>query len=156
MDFSTPYFDVTQAVVTVKSSPVAQAGNIDALKPLRFGVQVGTTSYTAATSVGGVNPVAVYNTNGAAKLALSSGEIDALVADLPTAFAVANELRDGVIVGQLPTVTDDVEQFGLVLNKDSSLTRCVSSAVDALRDDGTLASLQNTWLAEAGKAPVLR
>ena len=100
--------------------------------------------------------MAVYNTNGAAKLALSSGEIDALVADLPTAFAVANELRDGVIVGQLPAVTDDVEQFGLVLNKDSSLTRCVSSAVDALRDDGTLDSLQNTWLAEAGRAPVLR
>ena len=156
VDFSTPYFDVTQAVVTVKSSPAARARNIDALKPLRLGVQVGTTSYTAADSVDGVNPVAVYNTNGDAKMALSSGEIDALVADLPTAFAVANELRDGVIVGQLPAVTDDVEQFGIVLTKGSPITRCVSSAVDALRDDGTLASLQNTWLAEAGKAPVLR
>ncbi len=156
VDFSTPYFDVTQAVVAVKSSPAARVRNLDALKPLRLGVQVGTTSYTAATSVNGVNPVTVYNTNGDAKMALSSGEIDALVADLPTAFAVANELRDGIIVGQLPAVTDDVERFGIVLNKDSSLTRCVSSAVDALRDDGTLASLQNTWLAEAGKAPVLR
>ena len=106
--------------------------------------------------MGGVNPVAVYNTNGDAKMALSSGEIDALVADLPTAFSVANELRDGIIVGQLPAVTDDVEQFGIILNKDSTLTRCVSSAVDALRDDGTLAALQNTWLAEAGNAPVLR
>ena len=156
VDFSTPYFDVTQAVVTVKSSPAARARNINALKPLRLGVQVGTTSYTAATSVGGVNTVAVYNTNGDAKMALSSGEIDALVADLPTAFSVAGELRDGIIVGQLPAVTDDVEHFGIILNKDSPLTRCVSSAVDALRDDGTLAALQNTWLAEAGKAPVLR
>jgi polar amino acid transport system substrate-binding protein len=156
VDFSTPYFEVTQAVVTVKSSPAARARNINALKPLRLGVQVGTTSYTAATSVGGVNTVAVYNTNGDAKMALSSGEIDALVADLPTAFSVANELRDGIIVGQLPALTDDVEQFGIILNKDSPLTRCVSSAVDALRDDGTLAALQNTWLAEAGNAPVLR
>ncbi len=32
-------------------------------------------------------------------MALSTGEIDALVADLQTAFAVANELRDGLIVG---------------------------------------------------------
>jgi hypothetical protein len=110
----------------------------------------------AATSVGGVNPVAVYNTNGDAKMALSSGEIDALVADLPTAFSVANELRDGIIVGQLPAVTEDVERFGIILNKDSTLARCVSSAVDALRDDGMLAALQNTWLAEAGNAPVLR
>jgi polar amino acid transport system substrate-binding protein len=156
VDFSTPYFEVTQAVVTRKSSPAAAARSVAALKPLRLGVQAGTTSYTAATSVNGVSPVSVYNTNVDAKMALSNGEIDALVADLPTAFAVANELPDGVMVGQLPAGGDDVEQFGIVLNKDSSLTRCVSSAVDALRDDGTLAALQTTWLAEAGKAPLLR
>ncbi len=155
VDFSTPYFDVTQAVVTVKASPAARVHNVEGLKPLRLGVQVGTTSYTAATSVGGVHPVTVYNTNGDAKLALSAGEIDALVADVPTAFTVANELRDGRIVGQLPTAPGDVEQFGIVLDKGSALTRCVSSAVDALRDDGTLTGLQNKWLKEAGKAPVL-
>ncbi len=156
VDFSAPYFDVTQAVVTVKSSPAAAVRSIDALKSLRIGVQAGTTSYTAATAIGGVRPVAVYNTNGDAKMALSSGEIDALVADLPTAFAVANELRGGVIVGQLPTAPDDVEQFGMVLDKGSTLTLCVSTAIEALRSDGTLASLQAKWLAEAGKAPVLR
>ena len=155
VDFSTPYFDVTQAVVTVKSSPAAGVRSIEALKPLRLGVQVGTTSYTAAIAVNGANPVAVYNTNGDAKLALSNGEIDALVADLPTAFSVANELRDGLMVGQLPTAAGDVEQFGIVLDKGSALTRCVSSAVEALRDDGTLAALQDKWLAGAGKAPVL-
>jgi polar amino acid transport system substrate-binding protein len=156
VDFSTPYFDVTQAVVTRKSSPAAAARSLDSLRPLRLGVQVGTTSYTAAASVNGVNPVSVYKTNVDAKMALSNGEIDALVADLPTAFTVANELRDGVMVGQLPSKADDVEQFGIVLDKDSSLTRCVSSVVDALRDDGTLAALQARWLAEAGKAPLLR
>ena len=103
VDFSTPYFDVTQAVVTVQVvTGRRRCAASNALKPLRLGVQVGTTSYTAATSVGGANPVAVYNTNVDAKMALSNGEIEALVADLPTAFAVANELRDGVIVGQLP------------------------------------------------------
>jgi polar amino acid transport system substrate-binding protein len=156
VDFSSPYFDVTQAVVTVKSSPAAAARSVAALRPLRLGVQVGTTSYTAATAVNGANPVLVYNTTVDAKMALSSGQIDALVADLPTAFAVAGEIRDGVIVGQLPSEEGDVEQFGIVLDKDSSLTRCVSSAVDALRADGTLAALQETWLAEARKAPLLR
>jgi polar amino acid transport system substrate-binding protein len=105
--------------------------------------------------VHGIIPVAVYNTNGDAKMALSTGEIDAVVADLPTAFAVANELRDGVIVGQLPTATGDVERFGIVLDKGSALTRCVSWAVDDLRGDGTRATLQKKWLADAGKAPVL-
>jgi polar amino acid transport system substrate-binding protein len=116
---------------------------------------VGTTSYTAATSVDGAVPIEVYNTNGDAKMALSNGEIDALVADLPTAFTVANELRDGLMVGQLPSASGDVEQFGIVLDKGSPLTRCVSWAVDTLREDGTLDRLEQRWLTDAGKAPVL-
>ena len=128
---------------------------MDGLKGLKLGAQVGTTSYTAATSVDGSIPVEVYNTNVDAKMALSNREIDALVADLSTAFAVAYELTDGVMVGQLPSDTSDVEQFGAVLNKNSPLTRCVSSAVDALRDDGTLGKLEQQWLTGAGMAPVL-
>jgi polar amino acid transport system substrate-binding protein len=155
VDFSSPYLDVTQAVVTVKSSPAARVKNLEGLRVLRLGVQVGTTSYTAATAVEGSKPVEVYNTNGDAKMALTNGEIDALVADLPTAFAVANELRNGLMVGQLPGISSDVEHFGIVLDKNSRLTRCVSWAVDALRADGTLADLQQEWLAGAGKAPVL-
>jgi polar amino acid transport system substrate-binding protein len=155
VDFSSPYFDVTQAVVTVKTSPAARATTVHQLKKLRLGVQVGTTSYTAATAVVGDTPVEVYNTNGDAKMALSNGEIDALVADLPTAFTVANELRNGLMVGQLPSASGDVEQFGIVLDKGSPLTRCVSWAVDALRQDGTLDRLEQRWLADAGKAPML-
>lgn len=155
VDFSSPYLDVTQAVVTVKTSPAASATTVHQLKKLRLGVQVGTTSYTAATAVVGDTPVEVYNTNGDAKMALSNGEIDALVADLPTAFTVANELRNGLMVGQLPSASGDVEQFGIVLDKGSPLTWCVSWAVDALREDGTLDRLEQRWLADAGKAPML-
>jgi len=95
VDFSSPYFDVTQAVVTVKSSPAAGVKTVHQLRTLRLGVQVGTTSYTAATSVDGDVPVAVYNTNGDAKMALSNGQIDAVVADLRTAFSVANDCATG-------------------------------------------------------------
>jgi polar amino acid transport system substrate-binding protein len=155
VDFSSPYFNVTQAVVTIKSSRAAAVKTVQQLKGLRLGVQVGTTSYTAAASLNGDVPIEVYNTNSDAKLALNNGEIDALVADLPTAFSVANELRNGLMVGQLPSVSGDVEQFGIVLDKASPLTRCVSWAVDSLRGDGTLDRLQQRWLTDAGKAPVL-
>ena len=124
-------FDVTQAVVTVKSSPAADVETVQRLKSLQLGVQVGTTSYTAATSVGGNVPVEVYNTNGDAKMALNTGEIDALVADLPTAFAVANELTQRDDGRPIAECSDDVEQFGIVLDKGSPLTRCVSWAVEA-------------------------
>lgn len=156
VDFSSPYFDVTQVVVTTDTSPAAQVRSIGDLKKTRLGVQVGTTSHTAAIAIEGDTPVEVYNTNADAKVALSHGEIDALVADLPTAYAVAGELRGGKIVGQLPAEAEDVEQFGIVLDKASPLTRCVSSAIDGLRSDGTLTRLEHQWLADAGRAPVLR
>ncbi|WP_286171546.1 ABC transporter substrate-binding protein [Mycobacterium sp. BK086] len=155
VDFSSPYYDVTQAVVTIKSSPAAKVTTVAGLRGLRLGAQVGTTSYDAAKAVGSTVPVNVYNNNDDAKAALTSGQIDALVLDLPTAFQVQSELTDGVIVGQLPSGTTKPEQFGIVLDKGSSLTPCVSGAVDALRSDGTLAKLQQQWLAEAGNAPVL-
>lgn len=155
VDFSSPYYDVTQAVVTVRSSPAAEAKTLDGLRALKIGAQVGTTSYTAAEALAPSQPVSVYNNNDDAKAALTSGQIDAVVLDLPTAFAVQAELDDGVIVGQLPATTDKPEQFGIVLDKGSPLTVCVTSAVDELRSDGTLAELQKTWLDEAGSAPVL-
>jgi len=63
-------------------------------------------------------------------------------------------IDNGVIVGQLPDSATDKEQLGLLLAKNSPLTACVTEAVDALRADGTLAKLQDEWLAQAG-APVL-
>jgi polar amino acid transport system substrate-binding protein len=48
------------------------------------------------------------------------------------------------------------EQFGLVLDKDSPLTGCVKDAVDELRQDGTLAVLEKTWLAGTSGAPELQ
>lgn len=153
VDFSSPYFDVTQALVTIKASPAAQVKTLDALKGLRLGAQVGTTSYTAAKAI---DPdVAVFNNNDDAKAALSNGQIDAVVLDLPTAFAVQAELADGLIVGQLPPSDEQTEQFGIVLDKGSPLTACISKAVDELGDDSVLFKLQKEWLAGAGNAPVL-
>jgi polar amino acid transport system substrate-binding protein len=98
----------------------------------------------------------VFNTNDDAKLALENGQVDAIVVDLPTAFFITSaELTDGKIVGQLAETRIGGDQFGLVLDKDSPLTDCVSAAVDALAADGTLAELEQQWLSEVAAAPVL-
>jgi len=156
VDFSSPYYDVTQAVVTVGGSKAAGAASLADLKDLKIGAQVGTTSYDAVLSA--IDPSkepGVYNNNDDVRKALENGQIDALVVDLPTAFFMtAAQLDDGKIVGQLPA-SGEPEQFGLVLDKGSALTTCVSSAVDALREDGTLDSLVDEWLSQAGGAPAL-
>jgi polar amino acid transport system substrate-binding protein len=157
VDFSSPYYDVTQTVIALKSSKIAGAKSVADLKGAKLGAQVGTTSYRSITEV--VKPTAqpaVFNNNDDAKKALQNGQIDGLVVDLPTAFYITGaEIEDAQIVGQLPQPAGTPEQFGLVLDKGSKLTGCVSFAVDALRSDGTLAALQKQWLSSTQGAPTL-
>jgi polar amino acid transport system substrate-binding protein len=157
VDFSSPYYLVKQTVITTKGSKIASAKSLADLKSAKLGAQVGTTSYQAITEV--IKPSTqplVYNNNDDAKAALVNGTVDGIVVDLPTAFYMTGaELDNGLIVGQLPQVGVP-EQFGLVLDKGSSLTTCVSQAVDQLRNDGTLAVLEKQWLAQTGGAPELQ
>jgi polar amino acid transport system substrate-binding protein len=158
VDFSAPYYDVKQAVVTVGSSKAAGATTLAALKQLKIGAQVGTTSYDAIVKqIAPTAQPAVFNTNDDAKLALTNGQVDAIVVDLPTAFFITSaELTGGKIVGQLPLGDGTPEQFGAVLDKGSALTSCVSDAVTALSGAGTLKALETEWLASAGTAPELK
>lgn len=155
VDFSSPYYDVSQAVVTLKSSKFAKITSVAQLKSAKLGAQRATTSLDAINDV--IKPTsspAAYPANPLAVQALKNGTIDALVVDLPTAFYVTGaQLDDATIAGQLPS-SGKPEQFGLVLAKGSPLTTCVSAAVDALRDDGTLSKLEQQYLTGAG-APKL-
>jgi polar amino acid transport system substrate-binding protein len=157
VDFSSPYYDVRQAVVALDANPFAGATTIAGLADARLGAQVGTTSLDAIT--GQIRPAAapaVFNTNDDAKLALTNGQVDAIVLDLPTAFFITSaELEGARIVGQLPPGTGTPEQFGAVLDKGSPLTGCVSEAVERLRSAGTLKALEQQWLTAAGSAPEL-
>src|SRR4051794_35219750 len=159
VDFSSGYYDVTQAIITTKGSKIANAKSIADLKDAKIGAQVGTTSLNTIKDV--IKPSgdpAVFNTNDDATKALGNGQIDGLVVDLPTAFFItgSGQVKDSSIIGQFANQGGTPEQFGLVLDKGSSLTRCVTQAVDALRQDGTLKKLEQQWLAQTAGAPVLQ
>ncbi len=156
VDFSSGYYDVVQAVVTVKGSPIDGVTTLAGLKDAKLGAMIGTTSLDAVTSaIAPTTEPAVFDSNDAGVQALQAGSIDGLVLDLPSALYVANaQLPDGSLVGQLPATSSDTEQFGLVLDKGSELTPCVTQAVDALRDNGTLDALAQQWIADTG-APEL-
>lgn len=158
VDFSSGYYDVTQAIIALNANKVSGATTIADLAAAKIGGQIGTTSLTAVKDI--VKPkkqVAVYNTNDDAVKALQNGQIDALVADLPTAlYMTSAQIQKSKIIGQFANQGGTPEQFGLVLQKGSPLTDCVSQAVDALRADGTLAKLQDQWLTAGAGAPVLK
>lgn len=157
IDFSSGYYDVKQALVTVKGSKLAGASSLADLKGAKLGAQIGTTSYKVITDL--ISPTqqpGAFDSNDIAKQALANGQVDGIIVDLPTAFYItAVELENGLIVGQFET-TNAAEQFGLVLGKDSKLTTCVSKAVDDLRADGTLASIEAQWLSQVVSAPVIK
>ncbi|MFF0228055.1 ABC transporter substrate-binding protein [Streptomyces sp. NPDC004629] len=158
VDFSSGYYDVRQAVIALKGTKAAKATGTADLADLKLGAQVGTTSLDYINDV--VRPkreAAVYAKNDQAKSALKNGQVDAIVVDLPTAFYItAAEITNAEIVGQFENQGGAPEQFGLVLDKGSGLTPCVTQAVDALRKDGTLARIETQWLSEAVDAPVLK
>ncbi|NYD66613.1 ABC transporter substrate-binding protein [Agromyces atrinae] len=157
VDFSSPYYETTQTVITIEGSRAAGATSIADLKNLSIGAQTGTTSLAAIESqIAPAGGAQVFNTNDDAKLALQSGTVDAIVVDLPTAFYLTGaELTGGLIIGQLPQTAGTGDEFGLVLAKDSPLTERVTAAVDTLRENGTLDALAEEWLASAAEAPVL-
>lgn len=157
VDFSSAYYETAQTVITVKGSAAAGAKSLADLKGLLIGAATGTTSFSAIENI--IMPTAgaqAFNSNDDAKAALASGQVDAIVVDLPTAFYLtAVELDGGMILGQLAGA-EAGDSFGLVLDKGSPLTAAVSAAVDALRESGKLAELEATWLADFAGAPVLK
>ena len=158
VDFSIPYYSTPQAVITVESSPAASATSLADLQGLLIGAASGTTSFDSIEET--IQPTAgaqAFNNNDDAKLALETGQIDALVVDLPTAFYLtAVELTGGKIVGQLPQSAGISDEWGLVLTKDSALTDAVNEALQSLIDSGRLQEITNTWLGSDQGAPVLQ
>jgi polar amino acid transport system substrate-binding protein len=153
VDFSDSYYDVEQAIVTVEGSKIAEVGSIADLKDAKLGAQIGTTSLDAINdTIQPSSEPSVYDTNNDAVSALKAKQVDGIVVDFPTAlFMSAVQLDNGKVVGRL--AADGSEYFGVVLEKDSSLTDCVNEAIQKIKDDGTLDELEQKWL--AGSAPVL-
>lgn len=148
VDFSSPYYSASQAVVALKGGPAEGVDSIDGLKTLTIGAMAGSTSAQTVEEV--IAPTATpqfYASNEDAVQALGAKQIDAFVIDLPTAYAATTVpyIENSFIVGELP-LGDVPDQWGVVLPKDSPLTGAVTTAVDELRDNGTLADLEEEWL----------
>ncbi len=154
VDFSTPYYASTQALVAIKGGKAEGVTDIAGLKDLLIGAMTGTTSgQTVEEVVAPTAGVQYFNTNEDVKLALESGQIDAIALDLPTAFyTTAVEIDNSFIVGELPQAGIS-DEWGIVLPKGSALTERVSEAIEKLRDSGKLQEITDKWLgAEAGVA----
>jgi polar amino acid transport system substrate-binding protein len=158
VDMSDSYYDVNQALVGIKGTPITKATVIDGIKPFKLGVQIGTTSYDyVKNNIKPHQKPAVYSNSNDVNSGLKSHGVQGIVTDLPTAYYItgAEQVPNSVIVGQFPTVGSP-EHFSIVLAKDSGLTPCVNKALADLKTAGTLANIQREWLSTKTSVPTLK
>ncbi len=158
VDFSDGYYQAAQAVIALKGSPASEVTSVAELADYNLGAQTGTTSLTAIRDViKPANEPAVFEDTNAAKQALLNGQVDAILADLPTAFFItAVEIPKGTIVGQFQPETGKQEEFGLLFQKGNPLVSCVNQALALLKADGTLEQIEQQWLSDVVDVPALQ
>ena len=155
--FSDGYYSAAQALITLEDSPYADATSLEDLKDAKLGAQVGTTSLDAITNtIAPDQQPYVYDDTNNAKQALLNGQVDGIVADLPTAFYItAVEIPQGQLVGQFQPTSGETEQFGLLFEKGNPLVGCVNQALAQLKQDGTLDQIEKRWLSDVVDVPDL-
>ena len=145
VSFSSSYYDVQQALVALKGSPIATKHSPAQLKSYVYGDQIGTTSLSFIT--GSIQPTQqpkVFSTLNDVKQALQTHQIAAFVTDTPTAqYISADEIPGSEMVAQFPSTG---EHYSLLFTKGNALVGCVNKAIAKLTANGTLAALQKKYL----------
>src|SRR5215469_5345643 len=153
--FSNSYYDVQQAIVALKGSPIVTHHTAADLKNYLYGDQVGTTGLTYITNkIQPTQQPRVFDTLAEASAALEAHRIQALVTDTPTAqYMAASQLKGALLVAQFPPAG---EHYGLLFHLGNPLVNCVNHAIAALKSNGTLLALQRKYLQIYLKFPTVQ
>lgn len=141
MLFSDPYVDAGQIVVVRKDE--ADIAGKDDLTGKVVAAQLGTTGEIEAQAIEGVE-YKPYDTYDLAMLDLINGQVDAVIADKPTADSfVGQYTEDLMTVGEAFTE----EKYGIAFCMDNDeLQGTVDEALNTLINDGTVDGLIAKWL----------
>ena len=141
VDFSDPYFEAEQSLLVQAGGDMASIDDITADSVV--GAQDGTTgeTYAEENTDAEVRPFPeiddAYN-------ALASGQVDAILNDLPSTRAAVEDNPDLEVA---ETFSTD-ELYGIVFPQDSSLVDPVNEALQTVKDNGTLADIYSEWFDE--------
>jgi polar amino acid transport system substrate-binding protein len=161
VDFSESYYDVNQALVVVKGTPIASATTVADLAQYKLAAPLGTTSADLIESyIGGT--AGTYQTLRDAVAAVNAGQADGVVVDYPTALYMADpyvqQVKNSTVLAQFPNdAVEGGEYFGTVQAKGSTLTPCIDLALQEMKSDGTLRAITDEWLSKrtnVGEVPV--
>jgi polar amino acid transport system substrate-binding protein len=131
VDFTDAYFDADQSLLVKADSDVT---SLDDLAGKTIGVQTGTTGETYANenTPDGAQVKSFGETDGLFG-ALESGDIDAILQDLPV--NAGRVLEDDSL--EVVETFDTDEQYGFAVEKGSDLKGQLDDALEEVRDSGT-------------------
>lgn len=140
VDFSDSYATGIQSVIVKEDSTITK---IDDLKGKKIGVQLSTTGDIYATDAYGKDAVVQYNKGNDAVMALTQGQVDAVIIDNEPAKSYV-EANKGLKILDTEYAT---ENYAACISKDNAgLTKAVNKALAELKADGTLQKIVDKYI----------
>lgn len=143
VDFSVGYIDIIQRMlVRADETRFTTIEEFVANPDLKIGVQQGTTNYLTAQALVGDERLVVISDFGAIVQALLAGDIDAQIADDAAGQGYVGENADSLLM-----LEDDLssDQLGFIFVKGSDLVEPFNVAIESMKADGTLETLNSKW-----------
>jgi polar amino acid transport system substrate-binding protein len=141
VDFSGPYYTIQQGLLVRKGTPITSAHTIADLQKYHFGAQTGTTGLDYIKSTIDPAKVSQYDDTVTAGQALSLGQIDAVVIDVPIAIPMTDQFKNTEVIGQFLTN----ESYNMTLVKGNPVLQCVNEALNSMKTDGALKTLTDKY-----------
>ena len=140
IDFSAPYFDSNQAVVTLADAPYTTKEQLNG-KPV--GAQSGTTGEEWVKENLKDSQYTPYTMPTDALAALRAGKIEAVIYDSSVAL---NQISQDAGTYKLVEEIATGEQYGIAVNKNNpELLKAINNALSEMQKDGTMDKLKKKW-----------
>ena len=147
MDFSTPYYEVRQALITPKATQVSSLAD---MKGKKLGAQIGTTGYMAIKKADGAQAL-TFDEIGLAMAALDSGRLDGVVCDDPVAtnYILENKEYGEKMKVALIVPAEVPEYYGFAVHKgDKELLDLLNKGIAAVKEKGIEKELIKKWMGQ--------
>ncbi|MEV5596442.1 basic amino acid ABC transporter substrate-binding protein [Streptomyces sp. NPDC052496] len=143
MDFSDPYFEATQALITKKGKPYKK---VEDLKGKKLGYQKATTGGVYAKQHGQGVELVEFEDLGLLLTAVKAGQVDAGINDNGVLFDYVKQNPDTAVTAEFRTG----EHYGIGVRKgDDALRKKINEVLRKARADGSYDRIYKKWFGTA-------
>ncbi|MBB6673521.1 basic amino acid ABC transporter substrate-binding protein [Cohnella nanjingensis] len=144
-DFSMPYFESVNMILTKEDSAIANAQD---LKDKKVAVQGATTAEELMKGIMGETNASLkrFDSNTVALLELEKGGVDAVVADFAVVQSYVQSHPDKKFKAMFDKTNFQSEYYGIMLPKGSELKAKLDPAIEKVRSSDAYKEMYKKWL----------